>query len=540
MKAKLLKFTNDCESYYRLAERYDSKGDLVKSIRALKFSLEVGFNPESLLKLGEIYYNNGIYDLAEQAFLELYAIDNYRTDALLGLYLVNLQQDNAYASQKYFSMLAEGGMNLTPEEIEDLLETARAKVEDTVRKSYKLVYPEPDSDKINRGNTLLASGDKDGALRVFSEIPESSECFSDAANNSALIHLMEGDSYTAVKEAMRALRKNGEDVYALSTLITAFHERGQHNMRDEFIDRLLSVQPSEEEKIIRIAFTMCQVKLHKLAVDYFSKVKERKNEKEILELYGVALYNSGNKGLARKLFQDSYTLYESPNALLYRELDAVGSELLPYYVEIPPTMIGRLANSMLADYAEMSFSDIVSGEDERERFKFALLYSNDNKLFTALAKKMMASKKGRNYLERYVMRKDAYIAYKCIVLTLFRQKGYLVNFAGVYFPAKLTRIPAELRNFGNILAGYSLADAFVACLTPELRLECVESAVKIAENLSGYGKLGSKNALAYLILQNMEERPFLSDNFLNFFSVNMKTVDKYRAMLCNNANEEDV
>ena len=84
--AKVINFSQNAETYLNLADKYVTQGNLPRAMRALKMAQDGEFFGDALLSMAEAYYNNGMYAMAESAFLQLYPHPEYRADALMGLY----------------------------------------------------------------------------------------------------------------------------------------------------------------------------------------------------------------------------------------------------------------------------------------------------------------------------------------------------------------------------------------------------------------------------------------------------------------------
>lgn len=537
MPSKLLKFNRSDDTYLNLADKYVQEGNLPRAMRALRLSMSDNFSCDALLTMGENYYNHGMYAMAEVAFLQLYPYREYRQDALLGLYLVCLQTGDSVRANRYVTELVRIGGDLSSEDLEGVVQLSQERADEEIRSRYRVAYPEPDEHKLDRANALLGEGNRLGAIEVLSEIKEGSECFSDARCNSALAYLMERDVASTVKECMRALRADGENLRASSILITAFYERGQTALADNLIARVTEIEPKNEDDIISVAMAMCQIRRHDLARKYLMMVVDRKYDKHILEFLTVAQYNDGRHDEALKTLSDLSALYgEWSNACFYRELIKSGEKLeLPYYVELSDEIKESFASAVFDNLEENNWKGATGDVVSDEMLGYAIRCSEDEKF----VKRLSRTKAGRKYLHAFLMKPYVSEKNKVLAMTSLIKHGETPYVMGVHAPTRVSRTPATVANAKGLETAYGMASSFVALTQPSAIEELIKSAEKLTLTMNDFTAFRSTRELAYILLVGVRDSSYLSEYFALLMGVNPERAKRYMDTIVSNATQTE-
>ena len=525
MSSKLLKFNRGEDTYLKLADKYAAEGNLPRAMRVLKVALGEKHSPDTLLVMAENCYNNGIYPMAETLFLQLYPERDYRQDALLGLYLIALQTGDGARANHYVSELLKSGIDLSSEELEGVVQISRERAEEEVRAKYRVAYPEPDENKLSRANDMLAQGDRVGAIGVLSTINEGSPCFSDARCNAALADLMERDVAGAVQECLRALRADGENLRASAILVTAFYERGQTALANNLLERVGEIEPKTEDESISLAMATCQIGRHDLARKYFGKIKERKYDRQIMELLAVAQFNDGKREDALRTLSDLSAIYgECSNACMYRELIKSGERTdLPYYVELSEEVRLAFSEEVFRVLDEGEWREATTNAEQMELLGYALRVSEDERF----VKRLAGTKPGRKYLQAYLMKPYVSEKNKVLVAAELKKRGETPYIMGVNLPTRLTRTPSFLASVKGLAHAYALAAAFIAMTQPSAVTKLNESTGTLVAGVQDFSGFRSAKDLAYILLAGMEDVSYLSDYFALLMGINTDLAKKY-------------
>ena len=532
--AKLLRFDRGSGTYLDLADKYVAEGRLVRAVRAMKLSLEEDFSADALLALAETYYNNGLYPMAEAAFLQLYPNPEYRQDALLGLYLVCLQVNDGMRGHFYLNEMVKNGINLPKEEMDELIRMSEERAGEERRSGYKLVYPETDESKLMRAGEMILSEQFEDAYNLLSEIKETSKSYAEARGDAAVICLMTGDMQGAVKESMRALRVDEQNLKASSILVTVFAERGQVQLMNNLADRMAEIRPKDEQEALNVAITMCQIGRHDTAVRYLRQISERRYEKGVMELLSVALYNDGKVDEALRTVGELSALYgDRSNACIYRERMTFGMSV-PYFIYAHRELVNDFVTEKLEEFDLLGWDKVVKSAINREILGYAIRETGAG----AVVKKLVLKRAGREYLKSLLMTTDIKESDKIRILTALAKKGERPYVMGVAYPARFPRIPAFLDEIQGIRTAYIMAAAYVSVLHPRLIPELNGILEGLTESVKDFRGFKRPEVLAYLMVDGLGDTD-LTGYFALMFNVKRERALEYKKAIVEQSTKEE-
>jgi len=327
------------QCFKSVGDAYASQGFTVKAIAMYKKICKLQPSLESLLKLAELYTQQGLFNDARAQYLQV-AEEFLKAGELenaVRIFQKILEMDPENSSMRV--RLAEVYVRLGKKQEAWQIFTAAAEslrskgslaAADEVLQRMLTLDPASTYALLMQGRNMLESGDAAGAVATLSKISDI-DSNPDGLRDLLKAYLQTGQLSDAGAVANKLLTVHN-DLHAISTFADALMQAGQYEnalqVYDQHAERLLA---ENSDKVLDSLHTIIghvrdnPDSLLKL-LDLFNKAGENTHVSEVMELLAHASVQSGDLGRARDLYQKLANL-EPQNALHMQNYQQVVGQL---------------------------------------------------------------------------------------------------------------------------------------------------------------------------------------------------------------------
>lgn len=387
--AKILRFENTVELQRQLADKYISEGKIPSAVQALKNALDCGGDNSIRMQLGEVYMRAGLVGQAFDVFAQAYAEGDESTQCLFGLcrtaFFMGYDADSSdYFKQIFLKNISEftknQGLGYDIDEMSEEFSAITSMIPDN--HGFTFVKNNESREFSEEAMNLLREN-PEKALPYFESIPKSSPLYWEARNNVALINLMMGAVNEAKDECKKILTHDDKDVFALSTLLATYSSLMDNEGVERIVKKIEGIKIVDEERIRKVALSMCQSGIHDKAVKYLSLLDEHKYEKSIMLLLAIAYYNTKNVPKSLAILRDMQKLYSKDFVMISEFMRRVSDNTereIEYSINMPHSAvlnnINRCRRWFGADYDDVCFdlSGLVEILKSEENYKLLYWY----------------------------------------------------------------------------------------------------------------------------------------------------------------------
>lgn len=301
---------------------------------------------DALSLYAEIYDDLGLYEKCINGwfcFLDS-AVNEDLSDCYEGLAVsfMNLGLENFAAF--YYNKLLEEANGFSAEERESILRDFLS----TEENPLKFAYPPAVADCsqiISEGVSYMKAGEFDRAVEEFEQIENENASYMTARNYIAMCKIVTDKIDEAEQECKALLKREPNNVQAMTTLAACYSERGEAEAAAELAKHLVDLNVEDQDEIYKIATVCCENKMHKEAYLMFSKLSgDIVYDKNIMYFKAVAAYNSGKIKEAFDEFDRLLAIY--PDAVIARHsyeygravADSAAEGELSYFYRLPQEM----------------------------------------------------------------------------------------------------------------------------------------------------------------------------------------------------------
>lgn len=362
--AKTLKIDLGADRLIGMAADMVEDHNFIGALKMLNKNAELGFNDEdSYMLYAEIYDDLGLYEKCVNGWFRYmdFAAPCDMSECYEGLAVSYMNLGAEHFSAYYYNKLLFENNEIDGETREEIAQEFLS----TTKNPLKFVYPPAladCSDIIAEGIAKMKNGEYEAAAKEFSKVGEGNEKYSSARNYIAMCNIISDKIAEAEAECENILKKNPDDVQALTTLAAVKTEAGKEKEALALARKLLSLNIQNPEELYKIATVCCENKLHAEAYGLFCKLSEDyAYDLTVLYFKAVSAFNSGKFEESFSAFDDIVTIYpEAVTARFYynaaRAMVKSGDIAeLSYFYRLPQ-QIRESSLKMLAAYMRLSQS----------------------------------------------------------------------------------------------------------------------------------------------------------------------------------------
>ena len=327
------------ECFKNVGDAYASQGFTVKAIAMYKKICKLKPSLESLLKLAELYTQQGLFNDARAQYLqvaeEFLKAGELENAVRIFQKILEMDPENSQMRVKLAEVYVRLGKKQEAWQIfSAAVESMRSKGSlsgaDEVLQRMLTLDPGNAYALVMQGKNLLESGDGAGAVAALQKIPDL-DSNADGLRDLLKAYLLAGQLSEAGTIANKLLTVHN-DLSAISNFADALMQAGQYEnalqVYDEHAERLLA---ENSDKVLKNLHTIIghvrenPDSLQKL-LDLFNKAGETTHVSEVTELLAHASVQSGDLPLARDLYQ-KLAQVEPQNPLHMQNYQQVVSQL---------------------------------------------------------------------------------------------------------------------------------------------------------------------------------------------------------------------
>lgn len=334
MAENVLKFDVSAKTYKKLADKRLDEDDLEGALSLLleakgktKYVLSIYFD------IAEIYYEMGLYDYSLKYWFRcLDRAPKYDYEDIyngLGACYYNL--NNITAATYYFNqqfLVSKDGNVYMDDDIIDSIAGMMAPAE-----GFRVVYPPEETDYgdvMRKAKALMIHGDTAAACEVYAGVPEGAAEYDTAQLEIAVGEFLSGEVDQAIARSQTVYERDNRNVFAVSNLASMYKYKGSDVMSGMYFSKLKDIDPKNDDETYKIATACMEHKKYDRAAACFKTLlAARPYDLQLLFLYGISLYNSGDFAGAKEVFGKILRITEvNPAALSYyrRADDALSGE----------------------------------------------------------------------------------------------------------------------------------------------------------------------------------------------------------------------
>ncbi len=362
--AEKLKIDLGADRLIGIAADMVEEHNFIGALKMLNKNAQLGFNDEdSYMLYAEIYDDLGLYEKCVNGwfrYMDLASPDDL-SECYEGLAVSFMNLGAEHFSAYYYNKLLFESDEIDGETREEIARDFLSVKENPL----KFVYP-PSladcSDIISEGIAKMKNGEYEAAAEEFSKVGEGNEKYSSARNYIAMCNIISDKIDEAEAECENILKKNPDDVQALTTLAAVKAEAGKSEEALALARRLLDLKLDNPDEIYKIATVCCENKLHEEAYKLFCRLSEDyAYDLNLLYFKAVSAFNSGKFEESFSAFDDIVTIYpEAVTARFYynaaRAMVKSGDIAeLSYFYRLPQ-QVRESSLKMLAAYMRLSQS----------------------------------------------------------------------------------------------------------------------------------------------------------------------------------------
>ena len=319
----------------------------IGALKMLNKNAESNFNDEdSYMLYAEIFDDIGLYEKCANGWFK-YIDSTFSEDlseAYEGLAVAYMNLGNEHFSAFYYNKLLMGSEDIDAEMRKEILDSFLSNEPNPL----KFVYPPKladCSDIIARGIDNMRMGEYERAIAEFESIDEENGDYITARNYIAMCYIISDRCDEAERECTAVLKKNPQNVQALTTLAAVKTEQKNGEESKTLAKRLLTLQVTSNEDRYKIATVCCENKMHEEAFEMFCKLEDELfYDSSVLYFKAISAFNCGKVEQSFSAFDKLLTIY--PNAVtaryyyeLARERAENGEQTeLSYFYRLPQEM----------------------------------------------------------------------------------------------------------------------------------------------------------------------------------------------------------
>lgn len=321
----------------------------IGALKMLNKNAEIsGNDADSYALYAGIYDDLGLYEECINGWFRFMDVSDYddMSECYEGLAVAYMNLGDERYSAYYYNKLLSGSPELDREAREQIIKDFLSVEESPLKFAFPPKLADC-SDIIQSGVEYMKAGDYESAVKEFSEVDEENEKYVSARNYIAMCKIIGDKADEAEQECLNILKRNPDDVQALTTLAAVRTEREDAEGALEIARKLLTLNPENPDEIYKIATVCCENKLHREAYDLFCRLSGDdglRYDLSVLYFKAVSAYNSNLLDESVNAFDELVTVYPAAVTARYyydiarKALKEGKGEDMGYFYRLPIEM----------------------------------------------------------------------------------------------------------------------------------------------------------------------------------------------------------
>ncbi len=344
----------------------------IGALKMLNKNAEITGNDEdSYMLYAEAFDDMGLYERSIHHWFKFLDVADFNdlADCYEGLAVGYMNLGNDQFAAYYYNKLLLESDDIDAEAREQIVHEFLSSEENPLKFSYPPEIADV-SDIMNEGMGLMKDGEFKKALKKFAKVAEGNPKWSAARNFMAMCHVINDRCDLAEAECLAVLKKEPQNVQALSTLAAVKGEAGKTEEAKRLTEQLLALDITDRDDLYKVATVCCENKMHAEAYSVFCKMDyDVQNDKNVLFFKAIAAYNAKMYQKCCDAFNRLLTIYpDSPTAQFYynviREMEKRGEwEEFSYFYNLPQE-VKQSSIKVLAAFLKLSDKQAEKLADE--------------------------------------------------------------------------------------------------------------------------------------------------------------------------------
>lgn len=565
--AKVFDFSLSEKQLIDFAIEKRKNGDAIGAARYARNAIKT--NPRGATAYGvlaRLYCDSNELEISNKTIFkgmhESHDYDNLRFRRQLSINYLNLEMPDVAS---YYSTEQDS-------DVLDALDIALSEFEAAEREpELHLSYPpnpEYTDSRIAEAFRVAHEGDFATAHQILDAIPDDG---SDSVSKAKLmLYTMSNDVDSVIEYGERALREGRDSVPVRCTLSSAYTFKGRKDEAYETLRPIIEKKDSDLETALLILPAVVSLEMHAEIVSIIRRILDRtefKGSKRLLIWYAQALYNIGQKDIARSVMADAKDFFgeESP-AFFYLETFAKNPDKVEYNFILPKEAhirnMAYMKEILLSSDEELEKFDKTHNSigDNLEYFVQWAFTTGPKKMHQAIISRLVFYKRGKEIFENSLVSGELdYGLMSSIIDSLeFLNDGVkplsfdIVSqerFKHIEFslPRALLSLPSVFQSAVRM----SIADVIFTDEEPNFYLERLTKIVNGIADLNADGKVQYSNksreklsfvrsadTLVGVLLSKVYEEDESRESVLERYDLNPKLFDKYYDMVFGEGNND--
>lgn len=316
----------------------------IGALKMLNKNAELSGNDEdSYMLYAEIFDDMGLYERSVHHWFKFMDVAHFNelTDCYEGLAVGYMNLGNEHFSAYYYNKLLLETDEVDAATREQIVQDFLSAEDNPLKFSYPLEIADV-SDIMSEGVNFMKTGEFDKALEQFDMVAEGNPKWSTARNYMAMCHIVQDNCEKAEEECKNVLKKQPQNVQALTTLAAVKSEAGKIEEARALTAELLKLEIKDADELYKIATVCCENKMHAEAYSLFCKMDaDFQNDQNVLYFKAISAFNAKMFNECFEAFDKLITIY--PNAVTaqfyYRvarqKVDSGEWEEMSYFYSLP-------------------------------------------------------------------------------------------------------------------------------------------------------------------------------------------------------------
>ena len=253
-----------------------------------------GNDADSYMLYAEIFDDMGLYERSVHHWFKFMdvAAGGELADCFEGLAVGYMNLGNEHFSAYYYNKLLLETDEVDAATREQIVQDFLSAEDNPLKFSYPPELADV-TDVLAEGMNYMKQGEFDKALEQFDTVPLGNPKWSVARNYIAMCHVVQDDCERAEEECLNVLKREPQNVQALTTLAAVKCESGNTEEARSLTEKLLGLDVKETDDLFKIATVCCENKMHAEAYSLFCKMEGSiRNDLNILYFKAIAAFNS--------------------------------------------------------------------------------------------------------------------------------------------------------------------------------------------------------------------------------------------------------
>lgn len=507
-----------------------------------------GNDMDSYMLYAEIFDDMGLYERSVHHWFKYMDVapSSELADCYEGLAVGYMNLGNEHFSAYYYNKLLLETDEVDAATREQIVQDFLSAEDNPLKFSYPPEIADV-SEEMTEGINCMKEGEFDKALEHFDTVAEGNPKWSAARNYMAMCHIVRDECEKAEAECLNILKKQPQNVQALTTLAAVKSEVGKFEEARAITEKLLSLDLKETDDLFKIATVCCENKMHAEAYSLFCKMEgDVQNDLNMLYFKAISAFNAKKYAECFDAFDKLLTIYpDAVTAQFYYRIARQRAESgeweeMSYFYSLPQEL-RQSSLKMLAAFIKLPKKQALHLSDELNiagpvKWCFDEVNPNNEEL-QALAAQVAIKARMDDYVRDLLLHPFIADKLKIEMLESLCERGeenqFGVVICNVYKRVSMRKLYTGIKKRTNFTRAYSRLVAHFSILDDSYGERFATAAEKLYGELERSERLDAAkdlDALTAVIFEDSEvtDTGITKENLSAFFDVSEKRLKALR------------